>query len=424
MASYLRRFAPLTKSTRHHPLTHHNIVTASFGSTPETCNQSRTNFSDASVEWLLGGILPDHLDPLDISSRTTRHDVLDLGAGEGKLTQAVLNARPDLKLVGVDPVAKMCAEYSNNLPKADVLQGSGESIPLLDNSVYAVVVGQAFHRFASAATLAEISRVLVPGGGLGIIWNTHDTSVSWVKELDNIIQPYYVEQSGDWMNVFDTTKNYTNTTEGELLFHTLERKTFHSIENGLTFDDILNHVLPLSVIANQSMGNQNTMKNQIRELIHEHPDTCKVGTIGQPMKKGQFSLPYVTEMYITRNLKPDDELSFEQSIAARIDPDASKALGLDIDGTGGRGGNGRVSEIGEKNKKKLDIKKLASEALQLDDFFGQGVGNEEEEEEEDEDFVDFTDPTTGEWNSPTKGGRMPEPTRHGDWHHKGRCTDF
>ena len=39
-------------------------------------------------------------------------------------------------------------------------------------------------------------------------------------------------------------------------------------------------------------------------------------------------------------------------------------------------------------------------------------------------IVDFTDPTTGEWNSPTKGGRMPEPTRHGDWHHKGRCTDF
>ena len=44
----------------------------------------------------------------------------------------------------------------------------------------------------------------------------------------------------------------------------------------------------------------------------------------------------------------------------------------------------------------------------------------DEAEEDDDDFVDMFNPDTGEWNGPRQG----EPTRHGDWAHKGRCTDF
>jgi hypothetical protein len=29
-----------------------------------------------------------------------------------------------------------------------------------------------------------------------------------------------------------------------------------------------------------------------------------------------------------------------------------------------------------------------------------------------------------EWGGPTRGGRLAEPTRFGDWERKGRCTDF
>lgn len=29
-----------------------------------------------------------------------------------------------------------------------------------------------------------------------------------------------------------------------------------------------------------------------------------------------------------------------------------------------------------------------------------------------------------EWGGPRRGGRLPEPTRFGDWERKGRCTDF
>jgi hypothetical protein len=29
-----------------------------------------------------------------------------------------------------------------------------------------------------------------------------------------------------------------------------------------------------------------------------------------------------------------------------------------------------------------------------------------------------------EWGGPRRGGRLPEPTRYGDWERKGRCSDF
>ncbi|GAX13181.1 hypothetical protein FisN_17Hh111 [Fistulifera solaris] len=31
---------------------------------------------------------------------------------------------------------------------------------------------------------------------------------------------------------------------------------------------------------------------------------------------------------------------------------------------------------------------------------------------------------TMEWGGPRRGGRLPEPTRYGDWERKGRATDF
>jgi SAM-dependent methyltransferase len=56
-------------------------------------------------------------------------------------------------------------------------------MPLPDASADAVFVGQAFHWFDAPAALAEIARVLVPGGALGLVWNLRDERVPWVADL-------------------------------------------------------------------------------------------------------------------------------------------------------------------------------------------------------------------------------------------------
>mgnify|MGYP001248105153 CR=1 FL=1 len=50
--------------------------------------------------------------------------------------------------------------------------------------------------------------------------------------------------------------------------------------------------------------------------------------------------------------------------------------------------------------------------------------NDEEDENEYEEMFVKTKFDNIEWGGPLRGGRMPEPTRFGDWERKGRCTDY
>jgi SAM-dependent methyltransferase len=46
---------------------------------------------------------------------------------------------------------------------------------------------QSFHWFATHAALADILRILKPGGKLGLIWNLRAANVPWAVRLDAIV---------------------------------------------------------------------------------------------------------------------------------------------------------------------------------------------------------------------------------------------
>ena len=104
--------------------------------------------------------------------------VLDLGAGTGKLTSVLLDLGHEV--VAVEPDDAMRALVD---PRAEVLAGTAESVPLEDGSVDAVVVGQAWHWFDADRATAEVQRVLRPGGALGLLWNLLDDSDGWPLAL-------------------------------------------------------------------------------------------------------------------------------------------------------------------------------------------------------------------------------------------------
>jgi SAM-dependent methyltransferase len=107
--------------------------------------------------------------------------VLDLAAGTGKLTRLLVEA--GVEVVAVEPLGAMRAELVAALPDVEALAGSAESIPLAAGSVDAVLVAQAFHWFDPPRALAEIHRVLRPGGGLGLLWNIWDDSSGWLAQV-------------------------------------------------------------------------------------------------------------------------------------------------------------------------------------------------------------------------------------------------
>lgn len=143
---------------------------ASFGTVATAYAELRPTYPVAMVDWGLAGVR----DAADLA-------VLDLGAGTGKLTE-VLHGM-GLAVTAVEPDPAMLAQLRTRLPDVPAFQAAAEDIPLPDDSVNAVLVGQALHWFDLDRAVPEIRRVLRPGGVLVTAWNGYDDRVPWVARM-------------------------------------------------------------------------------------------------------------------------------------------------------------------------------------------------------------------------------------------------
>jgi ubiquinone/menaquinone biosynthesis C-methylase UbiE len=171
---------------------------SSFARVAREYERGRPGYPPEAIEWLLG---PRPL------------EVLDLAAGTGKLTGALLDAGH--RVIAVEPLAEMRAILTETLPAARSLAGSAEQVPLPDKSVDAVTVGSAFHWFDESAALAEIARVLRPPGVLGLLGNAFDTSPTWVARVREILGPPAIQRPGHWPSVEDLGERFTEIEDHE-----------------------------------------------------------------------------------------------------------------------------------------------------------------------------------------------------------------
>jgi len=141
---------------------------ASFARVADAYERARPGYPADAVLWLAG---------------ETPCDVVDLGAGTGKLTRSL--AALGHHVVAVEPLAEMLEQLRAAVPGATAVVGSAESMPLPDASIDVVACAQAFHWFDQEAALSEIARVLRPGGRIALVWNVRDERVPWVSELSD-----------------------------------------------------------------------------------------------------------------------------------------------------------------------------------------------------------------------------------------------
>jgi SAM-dependent methyltransferase len=112
--------------------------------------------------------------------------VLDLAAGTGKLTRALLNF--GLDVVAVEPQSALREVLASRVGAERVREGVAEAIPLPDASVAAVTVADGFHWFDHEVALAEIRRVLRPGGGLAVLTTAPDWGEApWAHEVGTLM---------------------------------------------------------------------------------------------------------------------------------------------------------------------------------------------------------------------------------------------
>jgi SAM-dependent methyltransferase len=213
------------------------------------------------VTWLLGA------DPLE---------VVDVGAGTGRLTEVLVGAGH--RVTAVEPLPALRQKLAATVPEARLLAGTAEDLPLEDASANAVVVAQAFHWFDVEPALAEIGRVLRPGGRLGLVWNLRESTPGWMRELAAI--------AGD----NDLPKGWVDEFKAFDRVELVEARVF-SLDHVVDHDRLLALVRSWSYVATLPEAEREDVLCRVGELWEQHPDLAGAG---------QASMPYRTEAYRVR----------------------------------------------------------------------------------------------------------------------------
>ena len=222
----------------------------SFGSQAAAYERGRPSYPPEAVDWLL----PDGA-----------RDVLDLGAGTGKLTSRLVER--GLDVVAVDPITELLDVLRTTLPDTPGLLGTAEHIPLPDNSIDAVLVAQAWHWFDPDRATAEIARVLRPGGRLGLLWNVRDERLGWVKEFGRIVGLEH-----DW----------ANTTV--VLPEPFTDVATHQVEwtNYITPQALIDYVTSRSYCITSPAAVRARTLDEVRELLATHPALANSTGLAMP----------------------------------------------------------------------------------------------------------------------------------------------
>lgn len=239
----------------------HPTAERGFGSDAARYDLGRPGYPDDAVAWLTKRLGID-----------TGSVVVDVGAGTGKLTRHLAATGADV--IAVEPVDAMATILRQNVPTARVVAATAENLPFTAGTVDALVAAQAFHWFDRHRAWAEFRRVLRPGGGVGLIWNARDRSVSWVDDVWEIMDE--VEKKAPWR---DPDRPALAAGDG---FAPLEhREFFHTVP--VTAEIVVARIASVSHVAVLPDRERATVLDRVRRAV---PD-------------GELSMRYRVDAYVT-----------------------------------------------------------------------------------------------------------------------------
>ena len=162
------------------PRTHRDARRArpytAFAEVAGAYERGRPGYPDEAVRWLAGD------EP---------RDVVDLGAGTGKLTRSLVALGH--RVTAVEPLDEMRAELEAALPECRASPAAPRRSRSRTRPPTSSRRAQAFHWFDHDVALPEIARVLRPGGRLALVWNSRDDRDPWMARLSAIIGNETVE---------------------------------------------------------------------------------------------------------------------------------------------------------------------------------------------------------------------------------------
>ena len=209
--------------------------------------------------------------------------IADVGAGTGILTKLFLDA--GYTVYAVEPNEPMLAKATtllNEYPGFTAVPGTAENTTLPNNSIDAIMAGQAFHWFNTEKSKAEFTRILKAHGLVVLVWNERRVDAAFEQDYEVLINRYgkdYVQVKHRNIDVDDIAAFFAPAS--------MELKVFNN-QQVFDFEGLKGRLLSSSYIPLQGEPGYEVMIAELKELFDKY------------QQAGTITITYETRLYAGR----------------------------------------------------------------------------------------------------------------------------
>lgn len=223
-----------------------------------------------------------------------RPRVADLGAGTGRASLPM--ATLGWEVTAVEPGGPMLDVLGARAAEAGLtvglVQATAEATGLAPASVDVATAAQAFHWFDKAAALAEMARIVRPGGGIALFWNVRDEARSpFVADYHRVLERYGGVAEGKYLQA-GRSSGRSSTRDAITAAEGFEAPELHELHHELpaTANGFIGMAFTASYIRALDPAAQDRFRAETLELLARH------GHRGDE----PFAVPYRVDLWTTR----------------------------------------------------------------------------------------------------------------------------
>ena len=220
--------------------------------------------------------------------------VVDLGAGTGRASIAM--ASLGWRVTAVEPGGPMLdvqrARAEDEGVPIEAIQATAEATGLPAASFDLATAAQAFHWFDKGAALAEIARIVRPGGGIALFWNVRDEERSpFVADYHHVLERYGGVAEGKYLQA-GRSSGRSATRDAIAAADEFEAPQLHELHHELpaTANGFIGMAFTASYIQALDPAGQERFRTETLDLLAQH------GHRGDD----PFAVPYRIDLWTAR----------------------------------------------------------------------------------------------------------------------------